>query len=161
MKPRVYHLKVHFVSTASRGKAEPVVTKEKGLHMIKKALRRTDVPGEVRRKLSEWLIDNSEKGDGSESSFVRVSVKERHENYEAPLGLLINIVKVSHLGSVHLEVMADRVEVPDSLLGLSAMAVANYLKSKTDVEELQLPGSLEEEVARLVGGIACGSGNNL
>ena len=97
MKPRVYHLKVHFVSTASRGKAEPEVTKEKGLHMIKKALRRTDVPGEVRRKLSGWLIDNSEKGDGSESSFVRVSVKERHEKYEAPLGLLINIVKVSLL----------------------------------------------------------------
>ena len=161
MKPRVYHLKVHFVSTASRGKAEPEVTKEKGLHMIRKALRRTDVPGEVRRKLSGWLIDNSEKGDGSESSFVRVSVKERHEKYEAPLGLLINIVKVSHLGSVSLEVMADRMELPDSLLGLSAMAVANYLKSKTDVKELQLPGSLEEEVARLVGGIACGSSNNL
>ena len=45
MRPRVYHLKVHFVSTASRGKAEPEVTKEKGLHMIRKALRRTDVPG--------------------------------------------------------------------------------------------------------------------
>ena len=52
--------------------------------------------------------------------------------------------------------MADRVELPDSLVGLSTMAVANYLKSKTDVKELQLPGSLEEEVARLVGGIACG-----
>ena len=38
MKPRVYHLKVHFVSTASLGKAEPEVTKEKGLHMIKMAL---------------------------------------------------------------------------------------------------------------------------
>ena len=57
--------------------------------------------------------------------------------------------------------MADRVELPDSLLGLSAVVVANYLKSKTDVKELQLPGSLEEEVARLVGGIACGSSNNL
>ena len=111
--------------------------------------------------MSGWLIDNSEKVDGSESSFVRVSVKERHEKYEAPLGLLINIVKVSHLGSVNLEVMADRVELPDSLLGLSTMAVANYLKSKTDVKELQLPGSLEEEVAGLVGGIACGSSNNL
>ena len=85
MKPRVYHLKVHFVSTASRGKAEPEVTKEKGLHMIEKALERTDLPGEVRRILSGWLTDNSENSEVSELSLVRVSVKERHEKHEPPL----------------------------------------------------------------------------
>ena len=94
MKPRVYHLKVHFVSTACRGKAEPEVTKEKGLHMIKKALRRTDVPGEVRRTLSGWLSDNSE--EVSESFLMRVSVKERREEHEPSLGLHIDIVKVFH-----------------------------------------------------------------
>ena len=40
MRAHVYHLKVHFVSTASMGEMEPEpeVNKEKGLHMIEKAL---------------------------------------------------------------------------------------------------------------------------
>ena len=67
MRIHVYHLKVHFVSTACMGKEEPEVTKEKGLHMIEKALERTDLPGEVRRILSGWLTDNS---DNSEMSRV-------------------------------------------------------------------------------------------
>ena len=52
MRTHVCHLKVHFLSTATRGKEEPEVTKEKELHMIEKALERTDLPGEVRRILS-------------------------------------------------------------------------------------------------------------
>ena len=55
MSTHVYHLKVHFVSTASLGKEELEVTKEKGLRMIEKALEKTDLPGEVRRMLSGWL----------------------------------------------------------------------------------------------------------
>ena len=108
MRTHVYHLKVHFVSTASMGKEEPEVTKEKGLHMIEKALERTDLPGEVRRILSGWLTDNSENSEVSESFLMRVSVKERREKHEPSLGLHINIVKVSHLGSAILEVAADR-----------------------------------------------------
>ena len=38
MRTHVYHLKVHFVLTASRGKGEPEVIKEMGLQMIEKAL---------------------------------------------------------------------------------------------------------------------------
>ena len=64
-RTHVYHLKVHFVSTASMGKEEPEVTKEKGLHMIEKALERTDLPGEVRRILSGWLTDNSDNSEVS------------------------------------------------------------------------------------------------
>ena len=84
------------------------MTKEKGLHMIEKALERTDLPGEVRRILSGWLTDNSENSEVSESFLMRVSVKERREKHEPSLGLHINIVKVSHLGSAILEVAADR-----------------------------------------------------
>ena len=91
---------------------------------------------------------------------MKVSVKERREKHEPSLGLHINIVKVSHLGSVILEV-ADRMELSDGLLGISALAVAINLKTKADVEELQLPRSLEEEVSRLVGGVACGGSSNL
>ena len=109
MRTHFFHLKVLSVSTASRGKGgEPEVTKEKGLHMIEKALERTDLPGEVRRILIGWLTDNSDNSEVSESFLMRVSVKERREKHEPPLGLHINIVKVSHLGSAILEVAADR-----------------------------------------------------
>ena len=73
-KTNVYHLKVHFGSTTSRGKGEPEVTKEKG-----------------KKKTWETL---------------------------APLGLLISIMKVSYMGSVILEVVADRLKLSDGLLGL-------------------------------------------
>ena len=62
-RTHVYHLKVHFVSTACMGKEEPEVTKEKGLLMIEKAVQRTDLPGEVRRILSGWLTDNSDDSE--------------------------------------------------------------------------------------------------
>jgi len=94
----------NFVSTASMGKEEPEVTKEKGLHMIEKALERTDLPGEV-----------------------------------------------SHLGNAILEVAADRLELSDGLLGISALAVAINLKTKADVEGLQFARSPKEEVSRLFG----------
>ena len=88
---------------------------------------------------------------------MRVSVKERREKHEPYLALHINIVKVSHLGNAILEVAADRLELSDGLLGISALAVAINLKTKADVEELQFPRSLKEEVSRLFGGVACGS----
>ena len=59
-------------------------------------------------------------------------------------------MKVSHLGSVILEV-ADRMELSDGLLGISALAVAINLKTKADVEGLQFARSPKEEVSRLFG----------
>ena len=82
---------------------------------------------------------------------MRVSVKERREKHEPSLGLHINIVKVSHLGSAILEVAADRLELSDGLLGISALAVAINLKTKADVEGLQFARSPKEEVSRLFG----------
>ena len=43
------------------------------------------------------------------------------------------------------------------MLGISVLAVAINLKNKADVEELQFPRSLKEEVSRLFGEVACGS----
>ena len=89
---------------------------------------------------------------------MRVSVKERREKHEPSLELHIHIVKVSHLGNAILEVAADRLELSDGLLGISAlMAVAINLKTKADVEKLQFSRSLKEEVSRLFGGVAFGS----
>lgn len=154
MGRHVYQLKVHFVSTASRGKAAPEVTKDKGLHMVRDALSKTDVPKEVRLLLLGRLTGNPGDAELPESSLVRVSVRERNETSE-PQGLLIHLAKVSYLGTVHLEVIAKRLVLPDNLVGLAALAVAKQLKSKEEVEGLGLPRSLWSEVSRLIGGITC------
>jgi len=154
MQRHVYHLEVHFVSTASRGKAAPEVTKEKGLYMVRETLRKTDVPEEVRLLLLGWLAGKPGGPELPESSLVRVSVRERSETSE-PQGLLIHLAKVSYLGTVHMEVMAKRLVLPDNLVGLAALAVAKQLKSKEEVGRLGLPRSLWGEVSKLIGGITC------
>ena len=108
MRTHVYHLKVHFVSTASMGKEEPEVTKEKGLHMIE--IREgswEDWPAWRGASHIEWVVDILENSEVSESFLMRVSVKERKDvrNTSHLWGCILTLGRV---GNAILEVAADR-----------------------------------------------------
>ena len=105
MRTHVYHLKVHFVSTASMGKEEPEVTKEKGLHMIE--IREgswEDWPAWRGASHIEWVVDNSENGEVSESFLMRLSEKDVR-NTSHLWGCILTLGRV---GNAILEVAADR-----------------------------------------------------
>merc|ERR1719318_1131831 len=150
----VYRLWVTHVSSAYVGARHQELNKEEGVRMIEEALKVTDSPEKVRDILRERLGWEQE-GEGPlrrRPVYVHVYNKSPldKKNPHSREGLIIHLAKVSHRGSLEMEVEAERVEARQSLVGLAAKTVALQLSRRGEVELLELPRNLKAEVARMV-----------
>ena len=81
---------------------------------------------------------------------VHVTVSKNKDQQE---DLTLSLHRVSRHGVIDLQLVAERVEVRPSLVGLAARAVAAKVAGPEEVAALGLPLTLAEEVVRLVGAV--------
>merc|ERR1719309_1283663 len=121
--------------------------------MVEQALKITDEPDQLKDLLKKRL--GWEESQGSERRPVFVNVYSKcplDPETPARKGLIVHFAKVSQWGSLEMEVEAERMEARDSLVGLAAKEVASMLGNKSELEELELPKNLKQEVRRMLGG---------
>ena len=110
---------------------------------------------QVRAELVRRLTRPEGAQEPPHGATVHVAVSKNKDQQE---DLTVTLHKVSRLGVIDMQLVAERVEVWPSLVGLAARTVAAEVAGREQVAALGLPLTLAEEVVRLVGAVGLARG---
>ena len=108
--------------------------------MVKEVVRLTVQPSEIKNLLWQKFF----LAEDEENKSNKITVSESEES------MTIVVAKLSHLGALKIEVTLEKVPVKFSLQCLAALKVARLLGKVEQVQHLELPRCLKEEVAKFM-----------